>query len=579
VYSAKPVYDMETHDLLYYSETYSFSTYTNKDGVFNFSKPSEFCSLTVVLNTLPRGYGISCQTQFLTPSNAEKYFYLSKVADVDVEIRNGSIIPIIYNKDRQVILADYSVVPANTKHTIDTIDKVMMMDTYEYSGYISIAGTRYPYNKKIDLGNTTTVDKIDYLYTNNVISKSQQIAFYYDLLTTKDANESLECGTALYCSILEYYNSNSDSVLSKSGASLLSTPPYNAYTDAVIGSYTIRVFYDSATMNSSVVSNFASECASVYNYFVTSRSFNAPIPYDDTSYYAIYLVSDSFTTANGYAEPQTGGKSRIVIRYSVVSSGSANYKRTLSHEFSHAMMFAYGVSSISDNMWFHESFASMSALVYYGATQSWFDSMISGYLSRSYVSIFSTTYSGHIYGALVYPLYIYVYLGGWTTIRNIYSNFTSAGNGYDAISNCYNITSYKNAFLASVSCNYKPTQYYAYATSAWGTGSINDFSVPFSGSPNMAVEPMACHYQRFSSSTDIGTAYFTIEIINGSGMMLNKITEDSTGTASIYTVSTSFSRITVTQNNFGGAVKKLTLLPVNTNNSGASIVYQLTASK
>lgn len=95
----------------------------------------------------------------------------------------------------------------------------------------------------------------------------------------------------------------------------------------------------------------------------------------------------------------------------------------------------------------------------------------------------------------------------------------------------------------------------------------------------MAVEPMACHYQRFSSSTDIGTAYFTIEIINGSGMMLNKITEDSTGTASIYTVSTSFSRITVTQNNFGGAVKKLTLLPVNTNNSGASIVYQLTASK
>lgn len=119
-----------------------------------------------------------------------------------------------------------------------------------------------------------------------------------------------------------------------------------------------------------------------------------------------------------------------------------------------------------------------------------------------------------------------------------------------------------------------------YATSAWETGSINNFSVPFASTTNMGVNPMACHYQRFSSSTNIGTAYFTVEITSsdGSGMMLNKITETATGTLSISTVSTSFTRITVQQANFGSTINKLTLIPVNTNSSGGLICYRLTAS-
>ena len=194
------------------------------------------------------------------------------------------------------------------------------------------------------------------------------------------------------------------------------------------------------------------------------------------------------------------------------------------------------------------------------------------------LNIFKEGY--HIYGALVYPLYIHTYLGGWAAIKDIYSKFASAGNGYDAITDSVYISDYRFAFLASVTRNYKPINYYTYATAAWGTGSINDQTFPFASSTNMSVSPMACRYQRFSSSSDIGTAYFTIEITssNSSGMMLNKITETSTGTLSISTVSTSFTRITVQQANFGLTIKKLTLIPVNTNSSGSAINYKLTAS-
>lgn len=179
----------------------------------------------------------------------------------------------------------------------------------------------------------------------------------------------------------------------------------------------------------------------------------------------------------------------------------------------------------------------------------------------------------------MYPLYIYTYLGGLPTIRSIYEEYSDAGNPYDAITNSVYISDYRSAFLSSVTRNYRPVNYYTYATSAWGTGSINDFSVPFESTTNMGVNPMACHYQRFSSSANIGTVYFTVEITSsdGSGMMLNKITETSAGALSISTISTSFTRITVQQANFGSTISKLTLIPVNTNSSGAIINYKLTA--
>lgn len=320
---------------------------------------------------------------------------------------------------------------------------------------------------------------------------------------------------------------------------------------------------------------------SVYNFYVTNNSFNAPLPYDDTSYYPIYLVTDDYMTSLGLTTTKvTTGKSKIYIRYSQVAGSTSDCKITLSHEFNHAVMGAYLCTGSSAENWFKESFASLMALVYNGSATTWYRDAARGYLEKSYYSINSDVNTSFLYGTFMFPLYIYTYLGGIQTIRSIYEEYSDAGNPYDAITNSRYISSYRTAFLESVTRNYKPTDFYSYATSAWGTGSINEFTVPYTGSPSAAVNPMACHYQRFSSSTNIGTAYFTIQITSndGSGMMLNKITEESSGNLIISTVSTSFTRITIQQTNFGAIIQKLTLIPVNTNSNGYAITYQLTAS-
>jgi hypothetical protein len=286
-----------------------------------------------------------------------------------------------------------------------------------------------------------------------------------------------------------------------------------------------------------------------------------------------YMSSLGLTTWN-----IATGKSKIYVLYSQANSVASDYEVTLAHEFNHAVMSAYQITTAE--MWFNESFCSLMALVYHGSSTGWYESYASGYLSMSYYSITNTNYNEIIYGSLMYPLYIYTYLGGLPTIRSIYVAYSDAGNPYDAITDSPYISDYRSAFLASVSRNYDPDYYYTYANYWWGTPSINDHPIPFESTTNMSVNSMACHYQRFSSSTNIGTVYFTLEITssNGNGMMLNKITETSTGALSISTVSTSFTRITVQQSNFGSTVKELTLIPVNTNSSGSAISYKLTVS-
>lgn len=594
VYSAVPVYDESNiNELLYYAETYEFSVYADEEGRFDFNKPAQYCSVSVVLDTLPTNYGISKQTQFIIPTNTEMEFELSPVDSVDVSKVDGNIVPTIYDVEGNKILASYTVVPSNSytvSSAVSTSSSALSLETinavsaYHYTGNIRIGSELYSYLIEDDLSSMALIDKINFLSAENYLTESEKISLYCDILTSKEF--SIQSGTTVYSSIIEYHNTNvvrDNTLINKTSAvATLSSsgPSYTDHIETTIGSYKIRVYYDTnKDMEYSVAFNVLSECVSVYEYFVTDRGFTAPIPYDNTAYYAVYLVDDDYMTSNGRTEPQSG-KSRIMIHYSVASSSASNYKRTISHEFSHAVMMAYGISSISSNLWFHESFASMSALVYCGSSNYWFNGVISDYLSHSYKSIYSTDSDYHIYGALVYPLYIHTYLGGWAAIKDIYSKFASAGNGYDAITDSVYISDYRFAFLASVTRNYKPINYYTYATAAWGTGSINDQTFPFASSTNMGVSPMACHYQRFSSSSDIGTAYFTIEITssNSSGMMLNKITETSTNTLSISTVSTSFTRITVQQANFGLTIKKLTLIPVNTNSSGAAINYKLTAS-
>lgn len=118
VYTAVPVYDTEdTDEVLYYGETYDFSVYTDSDGSFEFDKPTEYCSISVVLDTLPANYGVSQEVQFIAPSRTSVEITMSAIASAEARLESGNISVEFYNSDGDTVLCSYSVTPSSDADT------------------------------------------------------------------------------------------------------------------------------------------------------------------------------------------------------------------------------------------------------------------------------------------------------------------------------------------------------------------------------------------------------------------------------------------------------------------------------
>ncbi|MCD7776602.1 MAG: hypothetical protein LUH54_04440 [Firmicutes bacterium] len=175
------------------------------------------------------------------------------------------------------------------------------------------------------------------------------------------------------------------------------------------------------------------------------------------------------------------------------------------------------------------------------------------------------------YGSLVYPLYIYEYLGGWDAIQTIYEGLEDASTVYEAIS-C--LDAYGKIFLAASARNYDVGYYYSDYNPNWGSVPTLKITVPSSTeslSTTLSVNLMACRYRTFSSSTSRGTVYFSIQNVTGnSGIAVDKIRIDTLDIPHITTISTSFSKVTVSQASFGATYPTVVFDIFNTNTSGSS---------
>ncbi|MCD7747867.1 MAG: hypothetical protein LUI61_05980 [Firmicutes bacterium] len=601
VYTAVPVYDTEdTDEVLYYGETYDFSVYTDADGSFEFDKPTEYCSVSVVLDTLPANYGVSQEVQFIAPSRTSVEITMSAIASAEARLESGNISVEFYNSDGDTVLCSYNITPSSDADTssgaagyvtaYSSLGAIDSMTSYIHSGTIETGTLSFSYSVSEDISDYSVIDKINYLYEQGDITEEEKIIYYCDLASPScEVEFELECGNVLYDEITAYADSTdeiSDEVSAAIAEATNDDPP--SYTNCVIagiGTYRIKVFYDAnENMTTSVAQKVADGLKELYEYFVTDSNFNAPYS-SIGSYYTIlniYLVTnDELPSAKGMTNANhTTGCSTIWYKYSVVSSSSDEVQVTLAHEFMHAMMATYGTPSAGLPLWFKESFASMAGLVYYGATTSNYSSFVKTYLSNSYRSIYSSGIDNFEYGTLVYPLYIYKYLGKWNTIRSIYEELSEASSVYAAITNSTYISTYQSAFRSMALRNYSPKKYYApYATYEWGHASFNT-KRELTTYSNLALLPMACHYQQYISIENIGTLYCTIEVTSSStsGLAFGYIKESSSASISFSSFSTNFSKITISENDFGDSIQILTLLLVNTNTSGSSIIYKMTAS-
>ena len=110
VYSAIPVPCNENNSgTLYFGELYSFSVFTDEIGGFSFVKPSNYCSLSIVLESLPDNYGVSCQTQFLPPHRTFVDIVIKQVHKVETSLVDGIISPSFFSEEGIPLLASYSI--------------------------------------------------------------------------------------------------------------------------------------------------------------------------------------------------------------------------------------------------------------------------------------------------------------------------------------------------------------------------------------------------------------------------------------------------------------------------------------
>ncbi|MCD7831024.1 MAG: hypothetical protein LUI01_01970 [Firmicutes bacterium] len=601
VYTAVPVYDTEdTDEVLYYGETYDFSVYTDADGSFEFDKPTEYCSISVVLDTLPANYGVSQEVQFIAPSRTSVEITMSAIASAEARLESGNISVEFYNSDGDTVLCSYSVTPSSDADTssgaagsvtaYSSLGAIDSMTSYIHSGTIETGTLSFSYSVSEDISDYSVIDKINYLYEQGDITEEEKIIYYCDLASPSCEIEfELECGNVLYDEITAYADSTdeiSDEVSAAIAEATNDDPPsYTDYVLAQTGSYHFKIYYDpSEGMTASVAEKVADEVESICSYFVITNGFNAVKMMDtSTYYYLIYLVPDDYMSASGRtiytynsSTNRTTGSSYICLLYSRVKDD--DYAVTLAHEFMHAIMVTYSVFSGNSSKWFRESFASMSGLVYYDEYTSWYDNDVSNYLANCYRSIY-TSISYMYYGSLVYPLYIYEYLGGWSAIKSIYNELAAADTVYDAITNSSYVSSNKIAFREMAKRNYYPKEFYNYASENWCTTNINK-NRELKTYTDLAILPMACQYQQYSSTTNLGTLTCTIEVTSDSysGLYLCAIEETSSGTISFSNINSNFDKTTYTVSNFGSSVQKLTLLFVNVNTSGSSLIYNMTAS-
>ena len=89
--------------------------------MFTFTKPSDYCSFTIVLDTLPDGYGISQVTQFVVPSKTSHSVPLSAIANATATRANGEIVAQVFNAVGDLILTETEIIPSTGVYSMSNL--------------------------------------------------------------------------------------------------------------------------------------------------------------------------------------------------------------------------------------------------------------------------------------------------------------------------------------------------------------------------------------------------------------------------------------------------------------------------
>ena len=304
---------------------------------------------------------------------------------------------------------------------------------------------------------------------------------------------------------------------------------------------------------------------------------------------------------DGYHSNQTDKTgSKITIQANLAHiSPYILLRKTVFHEFFHAVMASYGYDKIIwlENgvdylKWFRESFGQLAELFgdYLGSTFSFSyadNNNVKDYLQSYSKSLYWYGDTTRYYGTVVtFPYQLYFKLGGWNVIRGMLNNIQSLSLDdyssyppelvYSAMS-VVGYTSNYSAILSGISFNcYRPCTYYGanYTGTTWNTTVKNYITANTSygvdtGQKQKIVQPLSFNYLEYQNNGTPFNAIFTVSAFYP-GIKLNVIKTDSSGGIHKATISSEMtSTINISVQNFGGSsVQTFTIVPVNFNTHG-----------
>lgn len=496
--------------------------YTDENGVYKFNKPSEYCLVEVDLETLPSKTGIDTNSVFLYPNDNLAMFTIYTIDDVVINEDNDVV---VYNNCGDSILANYSVESTLANHSA----KYTLTDSITVQKSISVNGMEYHFDTKEDLSEYSSVEKADYLYSNDLINAEQKANIYLQALKNNECDD-MDCLTPIFDELFDYYSNHKNSRLAQeinqtlkfetdSNAPLLRADVYNdfIYTSkktVTAGAFTMHYEGNSSAagyMSSAVVQKYKQFLINLSTYYFTTNAFTKP---NGSATINVLFNANlpGHEDAAGFASSHNGVY-YIAVKYTG-SQSDDSINRTLAHEIFHTIQFTYN-SQNQVLSWFKEGGATWAGSRY-----------LDKYLgsSRTHANKYLDTVSSPMddfsnngqYGLFLFCQYISQNYGDIAAIKRILEAIQSGNDLYSSLEQCPSSGTVDYATLFSNYQGYNAdTSKYDYSsnsTAKYNNAYLEDTdNTPISSS----VESLAAKHYQYSIEETMDKMTINFKVTSG----------------------------------------------------------------
>lgn len=574
----------ETSDMTVFDREYAFTVYSDNQGTFSFTKPSELFSIEVQIDTLPANTSISCHSKVFTNDDHETSFLLVtnntsnlRAAETAFDTLNNSC-----NEEPLLKFESFesgSVSFSNIGLTV--------------TGQAEIGGKFIPYSNTFEFDSVDPLITVNSLYDAGLLSEIQKIQQYCNLYENYSFPSGY-CLLPLVSTLQDYRTEMSSTDFELNDYEVETLNQINeiiplAYTPPSLPHYKtsghFTVHYNLQTVQNQSITHINNVLTYLNDLYDTAvdEGFEEPLCETGESTIHVYLLSET-GDANGltWQSESFGTTSAGSIEIYGFTSLSSGIKETMAHEFFHAIQYAYQ-NKYSASKWIYESCAVWFGVKYSGFRNRAHDKL-NQYVSNPNRPIFSTNES-ELYMAGPFIMAIDIAYGGTPTIERIWYNYSLSGGTFNetVVRNGINFAvRYNGDTTASFAEAYKkvgayityPKHFYQSiipSNPSWNNTTSASTIGTAAKTQSVTMSYMSCKPFKFvSSNTQARTLSATVTFSGGSNNSYRVVVKHADGTIVPSGGDVTGSSASFNIQGFGSNITEVWITPINAAFSGST---------